>query len=160
MRIKTKPYGEVEINEANIIKIVDGLFGFPGLENYVFLESKTEGPFLWLQSLDEPGLAFVVIRPEEFKADYKLSVALEDIKSIGLESPDEAVSIALVVIPPDPKQMTANLQGPIVLNVQSKIARQMISLNPEYKIKHHILDEMKVLLEKTKEGMHKEEVKD
>lgn len=147
MRIKSKPYGEVDVDESNVITIQEGLFGFEGLERYVFIEPETGGPVLWLQSLDDPGLAFVVIRPEEFKKGYKLEVPQEDLEAIGLESPDQAVSLAIVVVPDNPAEMSANLQGPLVLNIETRVARQMISLNPHYSTRHIVLEEMQELLQ-------------
>lgn len=142
LKLKSKPFGEIEIENPVIIEIKEGIIGFESKKQYVLLDSKEEGIFKWLQSADDPDLAFIVISPEIFHPNYKLEVSGEDLKSIGLESSKEAVCLVIVVVPDDPSKMSANLQAPIVINPKSFLAKQMISTNPQYTVRHYILDEM------------------
>ena len=48
----------------------------------------------------------------------------------------------IVTIPEKQELMTANLQGPLVVNKQAKIGRQIISRNPRWQVKHFILEEL------------------
>lgn len=142
-KLKTKPYGEIEVDESQELIFPDGLFGFEKYQKFYLLENP-ESPFLWLQSSDEPGLAFIMIQPKQFKTDYELKISGDDLKSIELETIDEnMLDFAIVTIPSDPSQMTANLQGPIIINVKKKIGRQAISLHDDYTVKCPILEEMK-----------------
>lgn len=144
MIIKTKPFGEVEVDENSIIHMDEGLIGFEKIKRYVLLDTKDKDtPFKWLQAVDDPNLAFVVIPPNYFRADYKLEVEDEDLASIGLEDADNAISLAIVVIPEGrPEEMTANLLSTIVVNPENKRGKQMISKNPKYTVRHYILEEL------------------
>lgn len=140
-RIKTKGGDEVEILESHVLRVIDGLLGFPDLESYALLPHREDSPFLWLQSLDEPQLAFLTINPCVFVPEYLPRVLAADLESIGLTSLDGSIVLSIVVIPDDPKQMTANLLGPVVINPATKLARQVISQSPDHKIRHYILGE-------------------
>lgn len=141
MKITTKPYGEIEVNEKQKIFFPDGLFGFEEVKNYFLLDSK-EGPFYWLQSAEHPDLAFVLIDPRVFKENYTLNLQDEDYKAIEAGEGD-VLDFTIVTVPEDPKKISANLMGPIIINRKSRKARQAISENDEYTVKHYIMEEMK-----------------
>ncbi|HBW47181.1 TPA: flagellar assembly protein FliW [bacterium] len=137
--IKTRFGKEVEITDKNLVTIKDGLLGFETYESYAVIPHGDESPFLWLQSLDEPQLAFITIDPRIFAQDYVPNFSENELSSIELTSISEAVLLAIVVIPDDPKLMTANLQAPIVLNAKNRQGKQMISSSQEHKVRHYIL---------------------
>ena len=141
--IDTKPFGKIEIDEKQIIDFPDGIFGFEFEKKFVILDSKEHSPFKWMQAYSEPSLAFVIIRPIDFLIKYELSISQSDMESVKAIKPDDLLVFAIVTIPADPSQMTANLQGPIIINTKDKIGRQVISLSDKYRVKHKILEEMK-----------------
>jgi len=139
MRAQTKPFGEIEVSEKQRLEFAEGLFGFEDLKSYVLLDA-SQKPFYWLQSLDRPAVAFVLLDPRVFMSEYRLDVAEEDLQAIGIQGPEEALDFAIVTVPADSREMTANLQGPIVVNRSTRSARQCISRIPEYAVKHRIMD--------------------
>jgi flagellar assembly factor FliW len=141
MKIKTKPYGEIEVNEKQKIHFADGLFGFEEVKQYFLLDSK-EGPFYWLQSAEHPELAFVLIDPRVFKNNYTLSLRDDDYRAIDAQK-DEVIDFAIVTVPENPEKISANLMGPIIINRKTRKAVQAISENDEYTVKHYIMEEMK-----------------
>lgn len=142
--VKTRPYGEIEVNERQIIGFPDGIPGFDYVKKFVLLDSHDEkSPFKWLQALDEPDLAFVVIRPVDFMASYDLVIAQSDLETVKAKKPEDLLVLAIVTIPSDPADMTANLQGPVIINIEKGIGKQAISLSDKYHVRHRILDEMK-----------------
>jgi flagellar assembly factor FliW len=141
MKIKTKPYGEIEVNEKQKIHFPDGLFGFEEVKQYFLLDSK-EGPFYWLQSAEHPELAFVLIDPRVFKNNYTLSLTDDDYRAIDAQK-GEVIDFAIVTVPEDPEKISANLMGPLIINRKTRKARQAISENDEYTVKHYIVEEMK-----------------
>ncbi|MBN1898539.1 MAG: flagellar assembly protein FliW [Spirochaetes bacterium] len=142
-KIKTKPFGEIKVDETQQITFPDGLFGFEQYKKFYLLENPGS-PFLWLQSSEEPALAFILIQPVQFKADYKLEISQEDYKSIGLDKKDKKVlDFVIVTVPKEPEKMTANLQGPIIINVEKNIGKQVISLKEDYPIRCPVIEEMK-----------------
>ena len=150
MKLKTKPYGEIEVNEQQKVHLPEGIIGFEDIHDYYLLDSK-EGPFYWLQAAEFPELAFLLINPKLFKEDYKLSVKESDLNSMNLESKNDLLDFTIVTVPEDPAKISANLMGPIVLNRKTRVAKQVISENDEYGIKHYLLEEMKNEKEKIAE---------
>lgn len=149
-KIKTKPFGEIEVDESQEIFFPDGLFGFETYKKFFILENP-DSPFVWLQSSEEPGLAFVMIHPLQFKTDYELKLSDEDLKAVETASKEDILDFVIVTIPEDPSHMTANLQGPVIINIKKKVGKQSISLKDDYNVKCPILDEMKKYLKQQKE---------
>ena len=144
MLIQSKPYGPVEIEERQKITFPQGIFGFEYLKEYALLDA-SQKPFYWLQSLEEPEIAFVLIDPLVFRPDYSPDVSDAELDSIELESADDEniIVFSIVTIPENQERMTANLQGPVIVNKKNHRARQCISNNPSFKTRHYIVDEIK-----------------
>jgi flagellar assembly factor FliW len=140
MRVLTKPFGEIEVSEKQCLDFPYGIFGFEETRRYVLLDS-SKPPFYWLQSLERPSLAFILLDPRVLVPDYRLDIADEELEEIGIRDPGEVLDFAIVTIPADPRQMTANLQGPIVVNRRTRAARQCISRNAEYGVRHRLMDD-------------------
>ncbi len=142
ININTKPFGQIEVEEKQIIDFPDGILGFEFERKFVILDSTEHSPFKWMQAYSEPDLAFVIIRPIDFLMEYDLAISPADLESVKTDKVEELLVFAIVTIPSDPSQMTANLQGPVIINPQKKIGRQVISLSDKYKVKHKILNEI------------------
>jgi len=144
IKIKTRPFGEIEVTEQQIIDFPDGILGFDDVRKFVLLDAHDENsPLKWLQAYDEPELAFVIIRPVDFMREYELVVSMNDIEAGGADTAENLVVFAIVTIPTNPSDMTANLQGPIIVNPEKRLGRQAISLSDRYSVRHKILEEMK-----------------
>ncbi len=143
MRVLTKANGEIEVDERQKITFPQGILGFEDLKDYVMFDA-AQPPFYWLQSIDRVEIAFVLIDPMLFRPDYSPDVDPEELSEIGITSASDMVVFAIVTIPSDSKLMTANLQGPVVINKQTRVARQLVSPNPKWSTRHLILEEMKV----------------
>ena len=141
MRIESKGFGPIEISERQIIAFPVGIFGFEELHEYALLDAAQEG-FYWLQSLDDAEIAFILLNPYDLRPDYVLEVPDEDLESIGYEQEEDILVFAVVTIPEDESKISANLQGPIVINRVTQLGRQSISLDPRWRTKHLILEEL------------------
>ena len=141
MTTKTKPFGDIEVDDRQRLEFPHGILGFEHLRSFVLLDA-AQPPFYWLQSLEEPEVAFVLINPQFFKPDYQPDLPPEDLEEIGISSPDDQLVFTIVTIPEKQELMTANLQGPIVVNKKEKMARQAISRNPRWQVKHFVLEEL------------------
>ena len=144
MIAKTKPFGEIEVDERQKLSFPYGLLGFEDLRSFVLLDA-TQPPFYWLQSLEEPEIAFVLIDPRFFKPDYAPDVNPADLEEIDIASPEDQLVFAIVTIPEKQELMTANLQGPIIVNKREKLGRQSISSNSRWLVRHYILQELAVV---------------
>jgi flagellar assembly factor FliW len=144
MRVVTKAYGEIDLDDRQKIVFPDGILGFEELKEYALLDA-AQPPFYWLQSLDRVEIAFVLIEPIIFRPDYLLDIDPEELAEIALASREDMLVLAIVTIPEDAKKMTANLQGPLIINKKTRVGRQSISQNPKWKVRHLILEEMKLV---------------
>lgn len=144
MQIATTRFGALEIQEEQIIHMPSGIIGFPDQRKYVLLEQKKGSPFMWLQSVDNGALAFVLIDPLLFKPDYKVEIGPEDAEDLGLKNGgNEAQIMAIVNIlkrgeDGKPTAITANLLGPIVINPEKKLAKQVVLYGGQYSHRHPI----------------------
>jgi flagellar assembly factor FliW len=141
--ITTRHYGEIEIDERQIFEFPEGILGFDYVKRFAIFDSHDgKSPFKWMQAVEEPELAFVVIAPVEVFGEYELKIAEQDMEEIGAQKPDDLVVFAIVTIPDDPKNMTVNLQGPIIINPDTGRGRQVISLSDRYSVRHRVMDEI------------------
>ena len=86
-----------------------------------------------------------MINPLVFRPDYRPDVPEEDLADLRPESEDDLLLFTIVTIPENQNRMTANLQGPLLINRRKRIGRQAISLNPNWRTKHVIVDELAAL---------------
>ena len=143
IKVNTKPFGEKEIDEAHIIDFPQGILGFDFIKKFIIMDAEEEGsPFKWMQAFDEKDLAFVIIRPLDFMDEYELVISQNDLDEVKSESIDELITFSIVTITENPRSMTANLQGPIIINPVKRIGKQAISLSDRYTVRHNIIDEM------------------
>jgi len=141
--VETRRFGNIDIPEKDLIIIAGGVLGFEGIQKFVLLDHDSETPFKWLQAVDNPELAFVVMEPFIFCPDYQFDLSDSDIEEIGLSKPEEAVVLTILVIPEDPKKMSANIKAPIVINQTNKKGKQIVLNNDEYPIKFYLFREEK-----------------
>ena len=142
MKVDTKAFGLIEVDDRQKIKIPEGLYGFEDYIEYVLLDAEQQ-PFYILQSVNEKDLAFVLINPFLFRHDYELNIPNEDLEDIGLKTPENALIFSIVTIPPDGSAMAANLQGPIVINRDNMTGKQWIMSDVRWKTRHDIVAELK-----------------
>jgi len=140
LKVSTSRFGTIEIQDDQIIHMPSGIIGFPDDKRYVLFEHKKGSPFLWLQSLDNPSLAFVLVDPHQFKPDYEIQVSPED--SIDLELNHASNGIQTLVIANissgNSMKVTANLLAPLIINVRKKLAKQVILYQSSYSHNHVI----------------------
>ena len=141
MRVNTKAYGAIEVDERQRIAFPHGILGFEKFKDYVLLDAERQ-PFYWLQSVEVERVAFVLVNPFLFRPDYELDIDDIDLAEIRIEDPEEALIFSIVTIPADGSPMTANLQGPLVINKEQRLARQAVLTDPRWKTKHDIVAEL------------------
>jgi flagellar assembly factor FliW len=144
MRVITKASGPVDVDERQQIHFPAGILGFENLRDYVLLDA-AQPPFYWLQSLDVVEIAFILINPRIFRPDYSLEVDPAELQALGVTAEEQILDFAIVTIPEDPMEMTANLQGPILINRTTRTGRQTISTDPTRQVRHPILKELATL---------------
>jgi flagellar assembly factor FliW len=141
VKVTTKAYGVIEVDEQQKITIACGLFGFESFKDYVLLDADRQ-PFYWLQSMDVERVAFILVNPFLFRPDYELDIGDEEMAEIGISDPQKALIFSIVTIPAEGGPMTANLQGPLVINRETRQGKQAVLTDPRWKTRHNIMDEL------------------
>ena len=117
-----------------------GLIGFPELKRFRLFEPSGGYPLKFLQAIQHEEYSFVCIDIGAIKSDFEAPLTPEDSEFLGAEKPDDVLVLALVVIPAeDPKQMTANLAGPLVINRTTLKGRQLALDSEKYPLKYKII---------------------
>ena len=143
MLIKTRYFGEIDVDEAKILTFDDGLIGFENLKKFTLIynnETEASSNVTWLQSLDEPLVAFPVINPFYVMTDYNPIVEDEVLIPLGELKEDSTAIFLTLTVPSDITKMTTNLKAPIIINAETKKGCQVIAENPEYVVKYNIYD--------------------
>ncbi|BCJ92936.1 flagellar assembly factor FliW [Anaerocolumna cellulosilytica] len=148
MLVKTKYFGEIDLEEAKIITFERGIMGFEQYKQFTILydiDSEDKVGISWLQSLEEPSLALPVINPFHIRADYNPIVEDEVLKPLGNIKEDNLVILLSLTVPSDLTKMTANLKAPFIINSDSRKGSQIIVENADYEIKYNIYDVVQAL---------------
>ena len=124
MEIVTSRFGTISVDDERIITFTKGLLGFPGSSRFALIQTSDENYFFWLQSTDDPNLAFVVTDPTIFFKDY--DIPLRDETREELQLTDESFAQVFVICNKVGDWLTGNLLGPILVNAQNRIASQVV----------------------------------
>ena len=146
MKVKTRLFGEIEIDENKIISFENGIMGFEHCRRFLLVhdvQNENNSVISWLQSIEEPELSLTVIDPLVIKPDYNPVVEDELLKSIDEMKHNDMLVLVTLTVPADLSKMTANLKAPIVINASSLKACQIIVDNEEYKVRFPVYDILK-----------------
>ncbi len=140
MIIQSKRIGTVEVDETKILTFDDGIMGFPLLKHWFLADDPAEAdmPFKWLVSVENPDLMFLVTDPGIFFKDYVFDLTDEDQRHLNVKSQDDVNVITILTVPAEPRDITANLKGPLVINWKTFRGRQLVLKDPTYETKHYI----------------------
>ncbi|HMO24726.1 MAG TPA: flagellar assembly protein FliW [Tepidisphaeraceae bacterium] len=124
MEIVTSRFGTVDVDDQRVISFEKGLLGFPGHTQFALIQTSEENYFFWLQSVDDPNLAFVVTDPSIFFKDYEVPV--RDEMADELELADVSGAQVFVICNKVGDWLTGNLLGPLVVNVANRRGIQTV----------------------------------
>lgn len=139
MTIHGTRFGDIEYSADDVITFPAGLIGFPEQQTYLLLNHKPNTPFRWLQSIEQPVLAFLVAFPELLVPGY--APVLDDATAKELELTVETPKLLLttVAIPAGkPNDMTTNLVGPIIINGSTMVGKQVVLQDDAYTVRHRV----------------------
>ena len=146
MSIETTRFGALDIEERNVLHFADGLPGFEVLRLFTLVpHHTTEGgkgsPFIWLQSLEDGGLAFLAMEPQQAFPDYAPRIPDADLESLCLSDGTARPRLYVLLTVPEgnPCGITANLMAPVVVNPQARLARQVVLTTEQYGLRHRLL---------------------
>jgi len=137
MVINTSRFGQLDVNADRLIEFPEGILGFPQQRQYALVQTGADSGFYWLQSVCTADLAFVVCDPRLFVADYQVPVKLEELEGIELTKVGDAQVFVIVNKVSD--LLTGNLQGPLVVNVRNRTARQLVLSDKRFSTRHPLM---------------------
>ena len=124
-------FGEVEYNPERLLHFPAGLIGLPTLRHFIVMPNRKEGPLFWIQSVDEPEMAFVLTDPTNFFLDYRVVPDAAERQTLRIEEGDDCFVLVVVTVPPD-QQITLNLAAPILFAPKTNRALQTILDKADY----------------------------
>ena len=153
MRVTTRLFGEIDIEDSRILHMERGMIGFPELQNFSLLydsEREDAANISWLQSMDEPEIAFPVIDPLLICPDYDPTIQDELLESLGTLTESNLYVLVTVTVPKNLEEMAINLRAPIVINTDTMKGCQLI-VEDDLPVKYKIYEQLKAAKEKAGE---------
>jgi flagellar assembly factor FliW len=138
MQITTTRFGEVDVKDESVLHFEEGMYGFEDCTRFVLLEDRPDNLIKWMQAVDNPAVAFMIVNPNDFFPDYEVELTDEQATSLGLTDPSESAMFTTITISRDEGKVTTNLVGPIVMNFKTMQAKQIILSDDRYCTKHVI----------------------
>lgn len=137
MKMHTKYSGELEINEAEIIRFSQGIPSFDEEQSFVLLPfSDNPGAFYILQSSQTPGLAFIVMDPFQFFPDYTAKLSDQTMETLDIEAESDVTLLVMLTLKDTWETSSANLRGPVVINHKKQLGKQIILNDSDYHTRH------------------------
>jgi flagellar assembly factor FliW len=139
--VESEKLGEIEVDETKVLTFPHGLLGFDDMRRFALVDTHDSGLYYWLQSLDDPGLAFLTAVPWPFFPDYEFELPDADRDALGLVEPDDSSAgdaptmvLCLLTVDHDDDQrdITANLLGPLVINSTTRVGRQVVLVDGDF----------------------------
>ena len=124
--VATERFGELEVDDERVLDFPEGLPGFREARRFVMVEVPENDVFFWLQSLDDPSLAFLCTVPWPFFPDYEPELPETDQEALELTEASDAMVLCLLTVRREEQEVTANLLGPLVVNQRTRTGRQVV----------------------------------
>ncbi len=144
MKIETTRFGSVDIEPDDLLQFTSGLLGLEECRHWVLLADAENDALGWLQSTSKPEIAFAVVSPRRFVPEYQVRVSRGELTPLDLSELREVQ--VLSIVGKNERGVTLNLKAPIVINLQRRMGRQVIT-NGDQPIQYQLTGE--VALRKT-----------
>ena len=139
MKIQTRRFGVIEVDESRVIRMKGGILGFEQRLAYTLVIQDEDNPLWWLQSLEDGELAFVVIDPLVVRPDYQPEIPKAALTVLEISRKETMSLLAIVTIRSQPFRVTANLRAPLVINADTRIGGQVVLEDDQYPVRHEIV---------------------
>ena len=143
MLVHTVNFGDLDVPEDKVISFKEGLPGFPQIHHFAVLEFDEIKPFQYLQSLEDPPIALLVINPFLVDLGYKFDLSSADMDDMGICSTGDVAVYAVATVPEDPEKATLNLMAPIMINEANRSGKQVILHDSGYSVKRPLFNALK-----------------
>jgi flagellar assembly factor FliW len=135
MKIESPRFGTLDVDLDKVIEFPRGLPGFEDCRRFTLLSpSETDPKFFILQSLDDPAVAFHVTDPARFGFSYEITLTDEESAELQLDDPSQAVVVVMLSKPDEASAVTANLNSPLVINLETRRGLQHLFARLSYDV--------------------------
>lgn len=128
-------FGDCTYTEAEVVQFPWGLPGFATLRRFLVISVNEEQGYIWLQSLDDTSVALPLCDPWSLFDDYEAPLPLYAKQSLEIERADSFCVMCVMVARPGADPTTVNLLAPIVINLQTRVGRQVMLENQQYSVR-------------------------
>lgn len=149
MEFPTRQFGVLHIRDDQVIDFPEGLIGFESCKRFFVFDLDDFGIFKWLQSLDDQSLGFIILDPKLVFKNYDPEFTPKDLEILEASNPGDLVLLSVVTLPEEVRDMTVNLQAPLVINPSKRLGRQVITISQEYSTKHNVFVQIQNLMKRT-----------
>lgn len=150
MVVKTKFFGEVELDDAKVLDFPNGIIGFEDFKKFAIIydiDSEGENKISWLQSLEEPALALPVVDPLAIVPEYAPTIEDELLKPLGNPADEDLLCLLVMTVPSDMTKVTANMKAPVIINSKTNKGVQLIVDNADYPVKFNVYESVQKMKE-------------
>jgi flagellar assembly factor FliW len=139
MLIDTVRFGEIEIQDTEIIAFPDGIPGFEKLNQFIIIKPNEELPFSFLQSVEEGAVAFIISNPFVFYPEYEFEISEITKQELSIEAEEDVLVWNIISIRDDLENATINLLAPIIVNTKDQVGKQVVLQGTDYSVKHKLI---------------------
>ena len=154
MRVQTKFFGEVELDDNKVIEFPNGIIGFEDFKKFAIIydiEDDRDTKISWLQSLEEPALALPVVDPLAVTTEYAPMIEDELLKPLGNPADEDLLFLLVMTVPSDMTKVTANMKAPVIISTEERKGVQLIVDNADYPVKFNVYESVQKMKEKAGE---------
>jgi flagellar assembly factor FliW len=138
MKVQTTRFGTIDVQEDQVVTLVEGLLGFSECTRFTLFTDEIGEPFKWMQSLDNPALAFVVVDPALILPKYQFSLQRDKVAALEVEKAENLQVYVIVTMAANILDITVNLQGPVVINKANRVGMQIVLNDPSFSTRHSL----------------------
>lgn len=132
-------FDTLSYKNEDIITFENGIPGFEDKKHFIIVSVPEHEPFKWLYCIDDKVLRFAIINPIIFYPDYSPKVSKADLASLEIKDKSDILMFCVVTLADDIKQSTANLIGPVFVNIKNKKGKQVIMDDSRYSVQEKII---------------------
>ncbi len=140
--IQTTRFNKVEIEPSHVISFPQGLIGFEGFKEFILIDKADKDLFLWLQSVQNPNLCFLVVEPTQVVDFFSPKLTAENAPLLDSFDDKTQVFLSLVTVSESYDPISVNLKSPVVIDTKKRLGFQII-LDEKYSIQHVIKETLK-----------------
>ncbi len=139
LQIQTRNFGTLSIDESEVVRFEQGILGFEDVHEYVLLGDPDQTPYFWMQSVDGSDISMIVTDPFALYPDYAVNLDDPEVASLEIANPDRVLTLCVVVIPRDIRQMRANLRAPLIINLENNKGMQAVQDNNDLPLQFFLM---------------------